>query len=161
MDILTHPFVLGFLIGCGLALYVLITGYCKQNALKKEIANLQKHVVTSMDTHTANVEKIKQLEELVNNQKVTIQILKEKLSQRDLRELRQYAEACAMMVKNAPGFAQAWQNCLNEIAQKEEDENIGKIVFVKPLQRLLGLFSKTKIENQENTSGSEAEVMNK
>ena len=100
MNILTNPFVLGLLIGCSLALYCLITGYCKQNALKKEIANLQKHVITSMDTHTVNIDKIKQLENLVNNQKVTIQILKEKPTQRDLRELRQYAEACAMMVKD-------------------------------------------------------------
>ena len=40
MNILTNPFVLGLLIGCSMALYCLITGYCKQNALKKEIANL-------------------------------------------------------------------------------------------------------------------------
>lgn len=152
MDILSNPFVLGLLIGLAIALYILINGYCKQNALKKEIQKIKDHIVTTMDEHTLNVEKIKNLEESVNNQKVTIQILKEKPSQRELRELRQYAEACAMMTKNAPGFAQAWQNCLDEIAKKENEENEGKIIFTRPLKTLLGLFSKP-----QNTIIQEAE----
>ena len=107
MAILANPFVLGLLIGLSIALYVQITSYCKQATLKKEIQNKKDQIVTTMDEHRVNIEKVKQLEELVNNQKITIQMLKLKPTQRDLRELRQYAEACAMMTKNAPGFAQA------------------------------------------------------
>ncbi len=67
-------------------------------------------------------------------------MLKQKPTQGDLRELRQYAEACAMMTENAPGFAQAWQNCLDEIIKKEEEEKKGNILFVKPIQKLISIF---------------------
>ena len=133
MAILANPFVIGLLIGLFIALCVWINYSTK-------VSRLEKHIITTMDTHTLNTEKIKKLEEQINNQKVTIQMLKQKPTQRDLRELRQYAEACAMMTKNAPGFAQAWQNCLDEIIKKEEEEEKGNILFAKPIQKLISIF---------------------
>ena len=47
-----------------------------------------------------------------------------------------------MMTKKAPGFAQAWQNCLEEIAKKEEDESLGRIIFTKPLQKVINFFKR-------------------
>ena len=87
------------------------------------------------------VDKIKCLEELVNDQKVTIRLLKEKPNSRDLRELRKYAEVHAMMTKTTPGFAQAWQHCLDKIAKKENDEEKGLIIF-RPIQKCLGFKKK-------------------
>ena len=142
LEILSNPFVIGILSFIAGALFVYIKSVIKQRELKNEIKSLKNNIVTSMDEHRVNVEKIKALEEQVNNQKVTIQILKEKPSQRDLRELRQYAEACAMMTEKAPGFAQAWLNCLKEIAKKEEDESWGRIIFTKPVQKMINSFKR-------------------
>jgi len=152
LEILSNPFVIGILSFIAGALFVYIKSFIKQRELKNEIKSLKNNIVTTMDEHRVNVEKIKALEEQVNNQKVTIQILKEKPFQRDLRELRQYAEACAMMTKKAPGFAQAWQNCLEEIAQKEAEESIGRILFTKPLQKLASIFKRPPVLEEDKES---------
>ena len=148
MAILGNPFVIGLLIGLFFAFWTWVKYSTK-------VRRLEKHIITTMDTHTANTEKIKKLEEQINNQKVTIQMLKQKPTQRDLRELRQYAEACAMMTKNAPGIAQAWQNCLDEIIKKEIEEEKGNILFVKPIQKLISIF-----KNPQSTITDSAKTEN-
>ncbi|MBO5924502.1 MAG: hypothetical protein J6Q81_08305, partial [Lentisphaeria bacterium] len=84
-------------------------------------------------------------------QKVTIQLLKEKPNSRALRELRRYAEVHAMMTKTAPGFAQAWQHCLDEIAKKENEEEKGLIIF-RPIQKCFGFFKKKTALISENST---------
>ena len=79
LEILSNPFVIGILSFIAGALFVYIKSVIKQRELKNEIKSLKNNIVTSMDEHRVNVEKIKALEEQVNNQKVTIQILKEKV----------------------------------------------------------------------------------
>lgn len=140
LEFLSNPFVIGILSFIAGALFVYIKSLFKQRELKKEIKNLKNNIITTMDEHRVNVEKIKALEEQINNQKVTIQLLKEKPSQRDLRELRLYAEAYTVMAKKAPGFAQAWQSCVEEIIAKEEKEALGYMIFTKPFQKLVNML---------------------
>ena len=142
LGILSNPFVIGILSFIAGALFVYIKSLFKQHALKKEIAKLKDQIVGNATANYTNIEKIKALEEQVNNQKVTIQILQTQPSRHELRELRLYTQAYTMMTKNAPGFAQAWQNCVDEITQKEAEEALGNIIFTKPLQKLISAFKR-------------------
>ena len=160
LDLLSNPFVAGILSFILGALFVYVKGLFTQRQLKKEIKQLKESIVATMDEHRLNFEKIKTLEEQVNNQKVTIQQLKEKPAQKDLRELRMYAEACSMMTKNAPGFAQAWQHCLEEIAQKEAEEEKGLAIFTKPLQNLLSIFKRpAALISESNTDAPKTDLI--
>lgn len=159
-DFFSNPFVIGILSFIAGALFVYIKGLFKQHQLKQEIKHLKESIVTTMDEHRLNFEKIKTLEEQVNNQKITIQLLKEKPAQRDLRELRMYAEACIMMTKNAPGFAQAWQHCLEEIAKKEAEEEKGLAIFTKPIMSLLSIFKRpAAVISASNTDAPKTDLI--
>ena len=151
LALLGNPIIsclVGFMLG---AFIFYVRGLFKQRALKKEVTISKAHVIATMDEHRLNVDKIKYLEELVNNQRVTIQLLKEKPNSRDLRELRRYAEAHTMMTRTAPGFAQAWQLCLDEIAKKENEEEKGLIIF-RPIQKCFGFFKKKTALISENST---------
>lgn len=162
LEILSNPFVIGILSFIAGALFVYVKSLIKQRELKNKIKSLENNIGTTMDVHRVNVEKIKALEEQVNNQRVTIETLKQKPSTQDLRELRQYAEACAMMTKKAPGFAQAWQDCLKEIAKKEEDESWGRIIFTKPVQKMINFFNRptalVKTKEVSDIAAAESDV---
>ena len=151
LALLGNPIIsclVGFMLG---AFIFYVRGVFKQRALKKEIKTSKEQVIATMDEHLLNIKRIEELQELVNNQKVTIQLLKEKPNSRALRELRRYAEVHAMMTKTAPGFAQAWQHCLDEIAKKENEEEKGLIIF-RPIQKCFGFFKKKTALISENST---------
>jgi len=87
------------------------------------------------------------MKEQIAKQKVTIQLLQEKPNKTQERELRMYAHAYVMMLERAPGFAQAWQNCVREIEEKEQEEQKGLLIFRKPLQNLIALLTKKPLLN--------------
>ena len=68
LALLGNPIIsclVGFMLG---AFIFYVRGGVKQRALKKEITASKEHVIATMEEHRLNVEKIKELEKLVNNQ---------------------------------------------------------------------------------------------
>lgn len=145
--VLHSHFCWGFALGLILVIYVWIRGIQKRGDLKRRVKDLETTIKTKMELEReqshGTLDKIRELEEkirkqdqLLVNQKSTIEIMKERPGKQELRELSRYQKAYQILTLQIPGFATAWQAAKQKILDEEKEENSGLSVFTRPIVNL-------------------------
>jgi hypothetical protein len=135
MDILNHPFVLGFGLGLLIALAVAVSGWNKRRALSKEMRQLRDHLHTQM-TITAQGNQSVQAEVAAlkkqnENLRISLSTLQSRPDKAEQRLLYVYDRAIHMMIEKAPGFAPSWESILKEAENEVAQHETGLIAWVK------------------------------
>lgn len=160
MDILTHPFVVGLLIGLIIACIVWAKSILKNRSLLKRIEKLQTHLQTQLEIEGEAKEKRKQeMEELKKqneNLRVATKALGQKPGKAEIRQLHVYQRTLELMFERAPGFAQAWQATIREAEREMTEAEEGVRPMVK---RVIGSpFSRQLPEQTEERRPSSSEA---
>lgn len=134
-DLLTHPFVLGLLLGLAAALVVAISGWNRRRALKRELKDLQKHLHTQLTINAqgnqATQQELQTLKQQNENLRISLATLQAKPDKAELRLLHVYDRAIRMMSEKAPGFAPSWEAMLREAEQEIAQADTGLIAWVR------------------------------
>ena len=128
--------------------------------LEKKVAELDnslKQVAGTLVKDTASLNtQVAQLDQQVNNQKATIEFLKEKGNKKDAMELIRYNRCAEKMSRTIPGYYQAWAQYMDEVRREEEEENSGIKRFLGSIVKLLSGEKPQKTDGQEKIADSES-----
>lgn len=135
MEILSHPFTLGLLLGLVITAVVAINGWLKRRSLVKDNNLLREHLQVQMTINTkGNQETLQELEQLKKqneNLRVSLAALKNRPDKSELRTLYLYDKAIHMMYEKAPGFAPAWESFLKEAEAEMEKISTGFVAWAR------------------------------
>lgn len=142
LEILSHPFSWGLLLGLGLVIFVWRSGAKDRKFLKAELkrikeenSELQGHLNTQLKINAKGNELLQnQLDELREQNetlRVNLSTVQQKPGKAELRRLEVTEAAISVMREQAPGFAQAWEKALRE----SEDDYVAAEGGLKKLMR--------------------------
>ena len=142
LEILSHPFSWGLLLGLGLVFFVWRSGVkdrkflkTELNRLKLENSELQGHLNTQLKINAKGNElQQNQLDDLrAQNEtlRVNLSTVQQKPGKAELRRLEVTEAAISVMREQAPGFAPAWEKALRE----SEDDYVAAEGGLKKLMR--------------------------
>lgn len=157
-------FLIVFGIGLVLGLVFAFLSWMKNLGLKKEIRKLNETISMQAQAFTPAAAELEKLKEKKHNQAASIAILKQQPSQTEMSELRIICKAYRRMVAQAPGFAAAWQNAIDEAKREDDEENKGfRLVdtFSQIRQMFSGLLPSSKakaaLPDSNNTDDDNAQ----
>ena len=135
MEILSHPFVWGLLIG----LVFLVLSLYSHWKTSREFAHYKRHLSDKLELEAELQQKLKAEKEKIapENENLRIQVasLKEKPDQRTAHELELMSRAESHMLLNAPGFGPAWETAKKhaheEMVEEEQGRSLPKRIFKK------------------------------
>jgi hypothetical protein len=134
---LLRPLFIGLYIGLFTALVVFVREKIQQRRLKKQIAELRRHMQTKLEIEAEAQERrreeIEQLKRENENLRITLQAYYEKPGRRELRQLHQMQRAVEILTDKAPGFAQSWQSALREGEEEIKHTERGILPLVRKL----------------------------
>ncbi|MEO1855877.1 MAG: hypothetical protein ABGY95_00745 [Rubritalea sp.] len=142
LDILSHPFSWGLLLGLGMVIFVWRSGAKDRKFLKTELkrveeenSELQGHLNTQLKINAKGNELLQnQLDELKEQNetlRVNLSAVQQKPGKAELRRLEVTETAISVMREQAPGFAPAWEKALRE----SEDDYVAAEGGLKKLMR--------------------------
>lgn len=135
MEIITHPFTLGLLLGLVIAAVIGINGWLKRRSLVKDNQLLKEHLQVQMTINNrGNQETLQELEQLKRqneNLRVSLAVLKNRPDKSELKTLYLYDRAIHMMYEKAPGFAPAWESFIKEAEAEMEKTNTGLMAWAR------------------------------
>ncbi len=138
MELLTHPFSLGLLLGLVFTLLALVRLFTTKAELRRFQHHLSERVRIEADhVHREKGEGDKMRAELENLRlKIgQLQQTPDRLAERNLEIL---IRAEKRMTTSAPGFAAAWENAKTESLRELESEEAGRSLPRRMFSRLLG-----------------------
>ncbi len=133
-EFFSNPFFIGLGVGLVLAILTWATGALQQRKLKKEIAELKRHLHLQMTiTNKGNEELQREFESLKRqneNLRITVTTLQQKPGRAELRTLHMYDRAINLMRQRAPGFAPAWEEVFQEAEgeMRNAESGLGKLL---------------------------------
>lgn len=134
---LLRPLFIGLYIGLFLALVIFVREKIQQRRLKKQIAELRRHMQTKLEIESEAQERrrheIDQLKQENENLRITLQVYYDKPGRRELRQLHQMQRAVEILTDKAPGFAQSWQSALREGEEEIKRTERGIVPLVRKL----------------------------
>lgn len=134
---LSNPYVIGFLVGLVLCIFIYVRGFIRSRELQKDINLLRRHLHTKLEIDsTENERRKKELEQLKHerdNLRITVQSLNQKPGRKEIRQYFLYQTALDMMFEKAPGFAPAWQVTLKEAERLFDKSEKGVVPLLKRL----------------------------
>lgn len=142
LEILSHPFSWGLLLGLGLVFFVWRSGAkdrkflkTELNRVKQENSELQGHLNTQLKINAKGNELLQnQLDELREQNetlRVNLSTVQQKPGKAEIRRLEVTEAAISVMREQAPGFAPAWEKALRE----SEDDYVAAEGGLKKLMR--------------------------
>ncbi len=142
LEILSHPFSWGLLLGLGLVFFVWRSGAkdrkflkTELNRVKEENSELQGHLNTQLKINAKGNELLQnQLDELREQNetlRVNLSTVQQKPGKAEIRRLEVTEAAISVMREQAPGFAPAWEKALRE----SEDDYVAAEGGLKKLMR--------------------------
>ena len=142
LDILSHPFSWGLMLGLGLSFFVWRSGAKDKKFLKTELkrlgnenSELQGHLSTQLKINSKGNDLLQnQLDEMRDQNeilRVNLSTVQQKPGKAELRRLEVMETAISLMREQAPGFAQAWEKALRE----SEDDYVAAEGGLKKLMR--------------------------
>ena len=138
-SIYSTSFAIGFGIGLLGIIYLLISKNLQKRNLKKEINRqkqmLQDRLEVELQSTAAMKDKIKELEEINNNLKQSLQNLSQKANRSEIQQLAVYQKAIDLLTAQSPGFGPAWQNALEKSKEEVLQYNKGVKPFIRNIVR--------------------------
>jgi hypothetical protein len=142
LEILSHPFSWGLLLGLGLVFFVWRSGAkdrkflnTELNRVKEENSELQGHLNTQLKINAKGNELLQnQLDDLREQNetlRVNLSTVQQKPGKAEIRRLEVTEAAISVMREQAPGFAPAWEKALRE----SEDDYVAAEGGLKKLMR--------------------------
>ena len=134
---LLRPLFIGLYIGLFTALVIFVREKIQQRRLKKQIAELRRHMQTKLEIEAEAQERRREEIDLLKreneNLRITLQAYYEKPGRRELRQLHQMQRAVEILTDKAPGFAQSWQSALREGEEEIKRTERGILPLVRKL----------------------------
>ena len=147
--ILTHPFVLGLLLGLLIAGFLWKSGAAARGHLKREIRRLQDegrelqgHLNTQLKLNAKGTEEIQKELDEVKTQNETLRVnlatLQAKPGRAEQRQYQITEAAIRAMREQAPGFAPAWEQAIRTAENEYEAAEGGFKKLVKKVIPAIG-----------------------
>lgn len=145
--------LIGFAIGAGLMLIILIIQAFKNKARskahKEEIARLKAMLTDRMDLESEGLSKLKkevdELKQQNENMRISLQTFAQKPGRKEVARLQVFQQAVDRLTVNAPGFGAAWQVALKESEGEYEQTLLG----VKPFLRKVIPLKNSKTQDEQ------------
>jgi hypothetical protein len=137
-EVFTHPFALGFYLGC----VFLVLSLYQYFRLKGELARFRRHLSDKLEIEADTMKKTKlDLEALRKENeslRVKVNALNEAPDRKVQRDLEVFARAERRMLLNVPGFAPAWETAKSEAHTELVEEESGKSAPKRIFARFFG-----------------------
>jgi DNA-directed RNA polymerase subunit F len=146
LELLKHPFSWGLAIGGALAIVVWRAAFMKQRLMKKEIRDLKseiddlnRHLNRQMKITAKGSEELEKelasLKQQNENLRVNLGALDQKAGRAELKTLKVYDRAIALMNERAPGFGPAWEGAIKEVESETRDAEGGLVKLFRKVVR--------------------------
>lgn len=141
VQILSHPFVWGLLLGL---LFFLFSAWSHFKT-KRELRRYRKHLSDKLELEARQYEVLRQEKEMLmkenENLRLRIGLFNEKPDQKLVRDLEVFSRAEKRMILQAPGFAGAWENAKAAAIEELTAEDHGRSLPKRLFSRLFGTGS--------------------
>ena len=156
-----HDFLIGLLIGLGVAAIVWIIYIFKVRSTRKkgesEVKKYKEMLTSRMEIESEGVEKLKKSNEELKSQnenlRISLQTMSQKPGRKEIERLQVYQKAVDRLTINSPGFGPAWQAALKESEEEFSKTYSGVLPFIRRV--IPGKTNAQLMEAEDVTSSEE------
>lgn len=130
-----HPFLLGLMLGFGLATAVWLRGLILGLTRSREIKRLKELLHTKLEleaqAHRKLSTELEDLRKQNENLRISVSTLQQKPDRSELRQLYVYDTAIRSLLSRFSSFGPAWQSELDEAERQMQEKETGVGAFVR------------------------------